>query len=162
MMKLHPRLAVPQMGWCRLCQVWVDDDHFLLPDGSYLGCGQSDYKLRHHTLMPRVGDVWFHMSIFFVVAHVCQKDGHILIVFSEDKSGLLFDTRSNFSHFVFSDIGSRLISAYEETPFPDRRVVDGWSVGELERDKVSKFLRRVIREKVVMLDNPAGNLRNAS
>ncbi len=160
-MLLINRLSVPKMGWCRFCRVWVDDDHFLLPDGSFLGCGQSDYTSRHHTLMPRVGDVWFHMSIFFVVAHVDQE-GYILVVFSEGKQGLVFNTRTGFSHFVFSDIGSRLISAYEDTPFPDKKVVDGLSVGQLDRDKILKFLRRVIREKVVMLGNPAENLRNAS
>lgn len=127
-------------SWCRLCRIWCDPYHFLLPGGSWGGCGQAREDIRYHPQHPLAGDVWR------------LKDGRAFVVDYKDsfQTGITFEdgrrqacgyTRT-FELFVQD---GQLISTFEERPYPacDER---GWtrSTDSCTGEESVAFLKEVL------------------
>lgn len=145
------------MDWCRICRKWVEEDHFKLPDGSLLGCGQGRCDIRYHPIQPRMGDIWSEGGTKFIVDYVNEKMIHISTY--PGKAEIELPTIGAFAQLVMGrlvifDLGGspfRLAHVYEDHQFPGADE-EGWANKGTE---VSfKAARRYCKTVLEGLSNP--------
>lgn len=144
------------MDWCRLCRTWVDEDHFKLPDGSLLGCGQGRMDIRYHPIQPRMGDIWLVDQCPMVVDFV--NTTRLRATIPLERCNIDFPTIGAFANFVmgnfilmgFGGSPASLIHTAEEKQFP-RADEEGWAVlGMKPSSKLSRrYCETVFAQNVV-------------
>lgn len=136
------------ISWCRRCLKWVADAHFVLPDGSELGCGQGDVDTRYHPGMPRHGDVW-HVGVdLYLVLDYVSPNLRCLSGTLSTGNAMHFPNTPTLVHYLRS-VNAAIVSMHEDRPYK-RNSQDGFSVERPPPDRVrsKKFIEKVVGYKL--------------
>lgn len=135
--------------WCKFCKAWLPNNHnnHIL---YYMGT-----DIRYHIHSPRCGDVWELLNgIYAVVDYVDSFSTGVTFCDIEqviDRKGYYYTLE--FGNMLKKE-KAKLISAYEDFPYPTGLCSYGWSSSEYKPDKHDfdgtrslNFLKYILQRK---------------